>query len=275
MALHLARIGAIVTLVVVCMFLPVFPGAYDSFAVTLSGGAHIVAIVGLLLVPIGAVWLVSEMRHGSGYYFAIASIAAASLLAASLAMAALASVGPTLALCVATLLAYGLWRAGRAARLLKHGGTGRFNAAPLYLIVVPTVAFACWFLLLGPAIEFSRQRAIKNSAELIREIDAYHQANGRYPASLLALHQDYKPSVIGIERYYYEPNGEAYDLYFEQLSNVFGTREIVMYNARDEHSLPSHDSDLLRWTPEQLRARPGHYAIHDTSTPHWKYFWFD
>ena len=54
-----------------------------------------------------------------------------------------------------------------------------------------------------------------------------------------------------------------------------GTREIVMYNPLDQHALPSHDTDILRWTPEELAARPGHLELRDAPNPHWKVFWFD
>ena len=67
--------------------------------------------------------------------------------------------------------------------------------------------------------------------------------------SLLALWPDYKPSVIGIKQYHYEPNGEAYNVYFEQLSNRFGTREIVMYNKLDQHAFASHAAHILETSP--------------------------
>ncbi len=121
----------------------------------------------------------------------------------------------------------------------------------------------------------SRNRAIRNSVELIAEIEAYRTERGHYPLSLAALHKDYEPGVIGVEHYHYEPRGSAYSVFFEQPAGPLGTREIVMYNKLDEHALPSHDTDILRWSPEELAARPGHYAIHDASSPHWKYFWFD
>ena len=62
---------------------------------------------------------------------------------------------------------------------------------------------------------------------------------------------------------------------FEPFTFRFGTREIVMFNPRDEHEMTSHDSDLLRRSPEQLQFRRGYYAVHDAPQPHWKYFWFD
>ena len=52
--------------------------------------------------------------------------------------------------------------------------------------------------------------------ELLGDIEAYHAASGRYPSSFLALHKDYKPSVVDIKQFHYAPNGQAYNLFFEQ-----------------------------------------------------------
>jgi hypothetical protein len=41
-------------------------------------------------------------------------------------------------------------------------------------------------LLVAPAVEFSRSRAIRNSARLIADVEHYRAANGQYPASLLS-----------------------------------------------------------------------------------------
>ncbi len=99
---------------------------------------------------------------------------------------------------------------------MKNANVRTFNWAPLYLVVLPIVAATFRIALVGPAIEFSRNRASENSAQLISDIERYREANGHYPRSLLAEWQDYKPSVIGIKQYHYKPNGEAYDLFFEQ-----------------------------------------------------------
>jgi hypothetical protein len=34
-----------------------------------------------------------------------------------------------------------------------------------------------------------------------------------------------------------------------------------------EHFMASHTVDILRWTPEQLRARRGYYAVNDAPIP--------
>jgi hypothetical protein len=59
------------------------------------------------------------------------------------------------------------------------------------------------------------------------------------------VNPDYWPGVTGISGYHYEPNGDAYNLLFEQFTYRLGTREFVMYNPRDEHVMTSHAMDLL------------------------------
>lgn len=103
-----------------------------------------------------------------------------------------------------------------------------------------------------------------------------HRAEGKkYPMSLLSVWRDYSPSVIAIDRFQYEPSGDAYNLVFEQPAAAFGTREFVVYNPRDEQVATSHAMDILEFSPEHLERTRGYYAVHTTVHPHWKYFWFD
>jgi hypothetical protein len=125
---------------------------------------------------------------------------------------------------------------------------------------------------------FSRNCAIAQSAELIREIEAHRASQGRYPSSLLAINQDFHTSVVGIEQYHYAANGDAYNLVFEQPRFLFhdiGAREFVVYNPLDEHVLASHVYWILIWSPEELAENQGWFAVHDAGSPHWKYFLFD
>ena len=88
----------------------------------------------------------------------------------------------------------------------------------------------------------------RERAGLIREIEAYRTRHGRYPLSLHAQHEDYKPDVVGVEMYLYAPNGDGYNLSFEQpkfFLDRFGTREWVVYNPRDQHRMYSHAA----WRP--------------------------
>lgn len=277
MALHLARIVAISLVVLACIFLPFLPGGYDGLAVTLSAMAQMFGVAGLLLVPIGALWLIYEFRQRTStpvgaYYFAIAAIVATSLVAIFVALGAFIHLGLSLGFITLALWSYVVTR---LVPRLKTTVRESFHPAPLYLVCIPVVVALVQWTMMPRAVEFSRNYAIQQSAALINDIEGYQKANGRYPASLAALWPDYKPGVIGIEQYHYEPYSDAYNLYFEQAAVAFGTREIVMYNKLDEHHFPSHAMDILRWTPEQLRSRKAYYALHDAASSHWKYFWFD
>ena len=279
MARHLARIGAISAAILVCLFLPYLPGGYDRFAVTLSTLAQMLGYAGALMIPLGLSWLVAEekarKRDRHGFYYAIAAIAVGTLIAALLALGAFITQGVSLAVIVLALWILAIVRMRPVLNRLRTTGLGRFNPAPIYLVVVPVVVSLAQYSLLGRATEFSRNRAMAASAPLLADIEKYRAANGKYPASLLALHQDYKTSIIGVERYFYEPNGDGYNLFFEQMSDQLGARELVVYNPRDEHLVVVHDSDVLLWTPDQLRTRRTYNVVHDAAAPHWKYFWFD
>jgi len=286
MVAHLIRIGALAALIIACTFLPFLPGPYDGMAVTLSGMALMGGTAGLLLVPVGALWLIYESSkrtlkrkrpsyQDKGYAFAIASVVVSSIIATLVALSAFITIGPTLGVGTLALWAYALSRIVPRLKRLKDADVGTFNPTPLYLVIVPMTTTLLQQVLAGPAVEFSRNRAIINSSQFIDHIEQYKRRYGHYPPSLLAEHKDYDPGVIGIKEFHYEPHGEAYNVFFEQLTFRFGTQEFVMYNPRDEQVLASHDSDRLLWTPAEQAARPGYYAVHDASRPHWKYFWFD
>ena len=260
--------------------LPFLPGRYDSLAVPVSAMFQIFGTVGLLLVPVGALWVASgywSRLAGKQYGIAIAALIASSVVWLIVSLGALMS-SLLLGLGVIGPWIYVVSRVLPRLKLLKSATPRPTSAAAFYLLIVPVAVALLQMAVASSAVEFSRNLAITNSAELIREIEEYRNANGHYPSSLLAEHQDYEPSVIGIKQYYYEPSGDAYNLSFEQptflLANP-GTREFVVYNKRDEQTIVAHDSDILRWTPEELQQRRGWYAVHDAPRAHWKYFWLD
>ena len=276
---HLLGIVAAIALVLFCTFLPFFPGRHDPLAIPLSVMAQAGAIVGLVVVPFALLWIFAERSSRllkSRNVFAVLTLIVSSLVWIAVFFVALTQSGYTFGTVVLVLwfvvfyLVY-FW-------FKRRGSTAQTRSAlPFYFVIVPIVVVLVQFAFLERAVEFSRNRAIQNSAPLIGAIEDYHKANGRYPTSLHAVWPDFLTYVVGIERYHYEPHGEAYNLFFEQFSYRFGTQEYVMYNPRDEHVMTSHAMDLLELTPEQLvveRTR-GHYALNDAPQPHWKYFWFD
>ncbi len=289
MTSHLLRIAGITSAIVLCTYYPFFPGKYDGSALVLSTIAQLVATVGLLLVPIGVLWLAYEVKKRArgkrqqpdayrGYRFAIAALIIGSIgvLAASLIIAL--GIGISVGVLTLALGIYAVSRLIPRVQKLKRAHDANVNPTPLYLLAVPTVVLLVQVALAARATEFSRNHAITNSAELINAIERHHAEHGRYPKSLLAVWKDYYPSVVGIEGFSYAPNGDAYNLVFEQprlLFDGFGTREFVMYNKLDQHIFVSHAAWILGSPPAQLTARQGWYAVHDDPSPHWKYFWFD
>jgi hypothetical protein len=72
-------------------------------------------------------------------------------------------------------------------------------------------------------------------------------------------------ALPGIKRFYYEPFGNAYNVYFEQFATDLTIKAVVMYNKLDEHDFSSHNSDLLLLSPEQINFNGD--IIQSTSCP--------
>jgi hypothetical protein len=290
------RIATITILLAACMFYPFLPGPHDRLAVTLSTMAQLLALAGMLLVPIGAAWLIYEivkrradrpvrsdcdLRSDKGIYFAVVALAASSDVAAVVALGAATQTGLSLGVGVLIVWAYVAWRWLRRLRRSSSSTISGFNYTPLYLILVPCILTLVQPAFIKKAVEFSRNRAIASCAEFINAIEAYHGRYGHYPLSLAASLSDYDPPIIGVERYHYEPSGHAYNVFFEQFTFLIGMREFVMYNPLDQHSFMVHDQDLLEATQEQIDAERDYHAVHHAhdvpppAPPHWKYFWFD
>ena len=276
---HVFGIVLTIAFVLLCTFLPFLPGSYDNLAVALSEMAHLFGILGLLLAPIGLLWLAADRSSRlvqRRHVFPLLALLASTLVWLGLYLAAVIHSGFTLACAVVLLWLFLLRRAWVKFRPGAEGTTGA-SVLPFYLIAVPVVVALMQFMFVERAIEYSRNRAINNSAPIIAAIEEYRTSNGHYPASLLAEWPDYLPRVIDISQYHYQPHGDAYNLVCEQFNYRVGTREFVVYNPRDEQVMTAHARDILEFTPSQLaleRTR-GHYAQHDLPQPHWKSFLFD
>lgn len=276
---HVLGIIAAIACLILCTILPYLPGEYDALALPVSMMAQASGFVGLLLVPVGVSWGVAEMRGISArkrYGFALAALVVAALAWILVSLAALISsrILALIAISVGIPVWAGILRRVRASR---ERAPERASVIPAYLVVIPLAVLLVQRGIAEPVTDWSRSRTIRNSATLIGAIEAYRQANGRYPQSLIALHRDYKPESIGVERYHYKPDGDSYNVLFEQPSFRLGTREIVMYNPRDQQTMTSHTIDILELSPAQLviEHTRGHNEVHAAREPHWKYFWFD
>jgi hypothetical protein len=274
LATHAALIVGIAGLLTFTMVYPFIPGRFDRLAVPLSTMAQGFGVVGLALVPGGVLWLLRPK-----YAFALAVLAAAvgTCVALILALFATVSAGSALGVLMLAAWLYIVVRLMPRLKNLKGAGDRRLHPAPLYLVLLPAITLAFQLVLAAPVTRWSRDRAIKNAGELIAGIEQYYARHGRYPTSLQAQYGDYDPDVVGVERYFYAPQGDSYNLSFEQpkfLLDRIGTREWVVYNPRDQHRAYSHAAWILS-PPEGTEPVQGRYARGETGHAHWKYFWFD
>lgn len=271
------------------MAYPFLRGGYDSLAVTLSTMIQIFGGFGLLFVPVGIGWLTHEgwkqrqrkqnlPYKDRSHLFALLSIIVFSVISAILSLVAFAMVGISFGSLTLALFIYVFFKLNSRLRQLKNTDSEDFAPLPFYLIFIPTFIVFFQFIL-GPSLtSFSRNHAIANSAEMISDIENYHEKYGHYPDSLQAVWKDYYPDVVGVEKFHYAPHGDAYDLFFEQprfFFDNFGTREFVVYNKLDEHRMMSHTSWIMIFTPQEMQTTQGWYTVQDAPSPHWKYFWFD
>ena len=267
-----------VTAVIGATFLPFVPGGHDPLAVPLSAMAWVLGRVGCCSCrsadsgcglprgrrpPCSTAWLVRI------------TLGACGLIALVMVLIAFASSGshcsrpPTAA--VAGLLTIRLGRRLRA----PLAGTPTPRMAAAVLVVAPIVVLAAQSLLVDPVTTHARNRAIANSAPFIAEIERYRERHGAYPASLFAMCGDYKPSIVGIERYHYEPSGDAYNVIFKEPSLGFGTRRFVVYNPRDKQRVTVHEQDRLLLDDAALDAdNAGYTVVQPLPQPHWKVFLF-
>jgi hypothetical protein len=265
------RIGLWIVLLVSAMLLPFLPGRHDPLAATLAASATGVSFGSLLLVPIGVVWLMSTRGYGlAKAALIVGTIVAAGAALVTAANGSMAAAAVVLAASVAWLITL-----RRRVASAQTNGTTLARSVAVALIVVPLAATAARVALVGSASVWSRDRAMANSAEIIRDIERFRERTGAYPVAINSLWPDYHPGSIGIDRYRYEPNGEAYNLYFEHPSTDFAAREIVMYNPRGEQDFSSHAFDLLQLSPEQIRQQRGYFASETLRQAKWKRFLFD
>ena len=271
---HLLGIVTAIAFLVFCTLLPFLPGHHDPLAVPISSIALVAGALGLVLVPSGLLLIAANRIPALGqrrYALSLLALVASSLVWGGVFLAALVQ-SFVLAFIVVVLWMFTTLKAWSSLRTTRG-----FKTLPYYLVAVPIGTALLQLTLVKPAVEYSRTRAINNSAPLIAAIEQHRTDNGRYPTSLQSVHADFLPNVIGIPEYHYESRGDSYNLFFEQFTYQLGAREFVMYNPKDEHVMTAHASDLLELTPSQLALEHtrGHYARFDMEYPHWKYFWFD
>lgn len=274
---HAFLILLIIAITVTGIFLPYMPGDYDYFAVGLSHIFQFAAFTSLLLVPVGLIWLMLNIANRKNnkdikypLYLRRTAFAITVVIFLAAALGAFVSHNRFFAIIILGIGVFILF-VGRLK--LKGLVSVPDNIMPYYFIIIPVIVLFIRMTWLEKVKDERTDFVITQGELLIADIEAYKKTNGHYPVSLLSTIEDYKTFVSGIPRFYYEPSGNAYNLYFEQFSDVIGTEEIVMYNKLGEHEMTVHNQDLLRLAPESISR--GYHKVVDHPRQHWKIFYFD
>lgn len=273
----LAWLCAIPAGIIAMTFLPFAPGGYDALAAPLGATAWVLGRAGLLIVPIGLLWLwpLARDQAARSPWLVRLSVGTAGLVLATTSVAAFAASGSLLLGGLVLIIAVlSLVRLTRALR--RHPAAPVPRAVPALLALAPLVVLAVQLTCLERVAAHARDRAIANAAPLIDDIERYRERHGVYPESILAIWGDYKPSIVGVERYVYERTGDdGYTVMFREPSLAFGTRQFVAYNPRDRQRVTVHEADRLRLDEAGLDAdNAGHTVVRTLAQPHWKFFLF-
>jgi hypothetical protein len=135
------------------------------------------------------------------FTFAIVSLVVGTFVALVLALFATLSVGNSFGVLTLAVWVCVVFQLITTLKYLKDAEVDGFHPAPLYLICLPVLTLISQLLLAAPITVWSKERAITNASEFIRDIENYHYQHSRYPVSLQAQNKDYYPAVevIGLE----------------------------------------------------------------------------
>ena len=272
---HLFLILFTIAIIVTGIFLPYVHGDYDNFAVGLSYIFQFGSFASLLLVPTGLVWLILNVSNARNkqtakypLYFKRTALIITTIIVLAAALGAFASDNRFSAMAI---LGIGIFLFIIRKKMNLQPVPN--NIMPYYFIIIPLTVLCIRITLLEKVKNNATDFVIKQSAQLIQDIESYKNTNGHYPISLLSTIEDYKPLISGIPQSHYELKGNAYNIYFEQISTMLGTEEIVMYNKLDEQEMTVHNQDLLRIPYNNILH--GHHKVVQLPDQHWKIFYFD
>jgi len=273
---HFFLILLTIAIVSTGIFLPYMHGDYDFFAAGLSYILQLSAYASLLLIPAGLILYVMNFvakdknNHtaSSPVYFRKMAFAVTVIIVLAAALGAFASNNRFASIIILCAGIYFLFT--NRKKIMNLFGQ---HKTPYYFIFIPLTVICVRWTFLERIKNNSTEFAIRQCERLIQDIEAYKTTNGHYPVSLLSTIEDYKPLVSSIPRFHYELKGNAYNIYFEQISNMLGTQEIVMYNKLDEHEMTVHNQDLLRIPYNNILH--GHHRVVQMPDEHWKIFYFD
>jgi len=283
----------IISLVAFCLLTillivsPFVPGPSNSLVIGLSSISLTLGFLGLLLVPVGVLWVIAEWKKSRqpeekpvnwkpSYHLSI--IATVIIFAISLIYIPLLYhiEGVVASIAFVILLSWPLYKVIRSIRKIKSQPSRAFNPMPFYLIALPLIAFTANKLLVDPISNFSRKLAIQKSEILIHAIEEYKNNEGAYPESLENLKGKYidaipKSSVMGVTSYRYNKLNGDFTLAFSQWKDGAALEELVIY---DRSPVSEKDYANFNFKLDRYRTLTA-FKGYDAGVKHWRYYLCD
>lgn len=255
--------------VAVASVAPFLPGSSNNFSHGISRFAQVIGYIGLPFVPFGLVWLIIEIRNKkgqqlnrwtNGYYPSwLALIPVLLFLPLKITTSILE--GETFSILPVTIImsvtAFFIYHIQK----LKKKTDYKFNAAPLYIVLIPLIGLLSSQFVVEQVAALTREKAIVKTQPLIAAIEQYKTENGEYPENLESVKGKYiqeipKLNIMGTRAFQYEKRNSSFQLTIERLWHWNAT-EVVVYNTLGQ------------------KAITGKYKNYPTNHTNWWYYLAD
>ena len=172
------------------------------------------------------------------------------------------------------LIPFGIFIVIKNSLSLKKQRETKFFNLGLYFIAIPIVALCTRLFIMDPLSNFSRDFAIKRSAQLITSIEQFKNQKGRYPETIDEINRKVNgPFIMGIDRFRYTKYGDQYFLTFIQWPDGGITEEIVLFGRQNDLKYVVH-GEKYDYNNDIHRVI-GAFASYQTSHRNWRYYLCD
>lgn len=248
---------------------PFLPGPANTLAHDISTLVQGAGYLGLFFVPFGLVWLIIESRNKkdqklnrwtNGYYPAWLTVSPFLVLVLIQLLSAFRE-GLNMQhlpfAAIFLILFFILFQIQK----LKNKTAYKFNAVPVYLVLLPLSVVLITHFTVEKAAAHSREKVIRETEPLLSALENYNSAQGHYPDKLEDLVGTWIYAiptfkVMGVNAYQYEKRGQTFQLSFEQNWHWNAT-DVVVY-VKNGHQIMTNT-----------------YENFATGHPHWRYFMVD
>jgi len=274
-------------LTIILIVSPFFPGPSNSLVIGLSSVSLTLGFFGLLLVPVGVLWIIFEWKKcrqpkenqidwKPSYLLSIIATIIITGINTIYIPLIYQFEGVLAAGVFVILLCWILHRMIRFIRKIKTQPSRAFIYMPVYLIILPIIAYASNKFLVDPISNFSRTLAIQQSEVLIRAIEEYKNNEGTYPESLESMKGKYieeipESQIMGVTHYRYHKLDDDFTLAFSQWKDGAALEELVIF---DRNPVSRKDYTGFNYKLDRYRALTA-FAGYDAGVKHWRYYLCD